>query len=200
MSEQEKNTPAAENPTHADQATPDTAATPATEVDINEEVAGLYAEVEALKSQAAQVESLQAKNTELSEQFLRAKAESENIRRRAEEDIAKARKFSIENFAQDLLAVADSLDAALAIESATTEQLIEGTKATQAQLQSVFDRNKLQTIQPEVGSKFDPHSHQAISSVPSEQEPNTIVTVLQKGYQISDRILRPALVVVAASK
>lgn len=197
MTEQEKNTPAAQAP-NADASA--AVAGDNAELDIHEEVAGLYAEVEALKNQVAQTQELQAKNTELSEQYLRAKAEVENIRRRADDDIAKARKFSIENFAQDLLAVADSLDAALAIESATNEQLVEGTKATQAQLRSVFDRNKLQTISPEVGVKFDPHSHQAISAVPAEQEANTIVTVLQKGYQIADRVLRPALVVVAAPK
>lgn len=195
MTEQAKNTPEANEPNTGAPA----AANPA-ELDIHEEVAGLYAEVEALKSQVAETEGLQAKNTELSEQYLRAKAEVENIRRRADDDVAKARKFSIENFAQDLLSVADSLDAALAIESATNEQLVEGTKATQAQLQSVFDRNKLQSISPAVGVKFDPHSHQAISAVPSEQDANTIVTVLQKGYQIADRVLRPALVVVAAPK
>lgn len=168
------------------------------EVDVNEELAGLYAEIEQLKAKAAEVEALQAKNAELSEQFLRAKADAENARRRAEEDVAKARKFGIESFAQDLLAVADSLDAALAIEAATAEQLLEGTKATQNQLLSVFERHKLSPINPEVGSKFDPNHHQAISAVPSQQEAGTIVAVLQKGYVIADRVLRPALVTVAA--
>lgn len=170
----------------------------AAEVDVNEELAALYAQVEDLKAQAAEVESLKTKNSELSDQFMRAKADAENARRRAEDDVSKARKFGIESFAQDLLAVADSLDAALAIESATTEQLLEGTKATQSQLHSVFERNKLQAVAPAVGSKFDPNLHQAISAVPAEQESGTVVSVLQKGYAISDRILRPALVVVAA--
>lgn len=173
-------------------------ATAGTEPDINEELAGLYAEVEGLREQLTELEALRGKNTELSDQFLRAKAEADNARRRADDDVAKARKFSIEGFAQDLLAVADSLDAALAIESATAEQLLEGTKATQSQLQSVFERNKLHAIQPAVGEKFDPHQHQAISAVPAAQEANTIVNVLQKGYSIADRVLRPALVVVAA--
>lgn len=173
-------------------------ATAGTEPDINEELAGLYAEVEGLREQLTELEALRSKNTELSDQFLRAKAEADNARRRADDDVAKARKFSIEGFAQDLLAVADSLDAALAIESATAEQLLEGTKATQSQLQSVFERNKLHSIQPAVGEKFDPHQHQAISAVPAAQEANTIVNVLQKGYSIADRVLRPALVVVAA--
>lgn len=168
------------------------------EVDVNEELAALYAQVEDLKAQVAEIDSIKAKNSELSDQFLRAKADADNARRRADEDVAKARKFGIEGFAQDLLAVADSLEAALAIESATTEQLLEGTKATQSQLHSVFERNKLQAIAPAVGSKFDPNQHQAISAVPAEQESGTVVAVLQKGYAIADRILRPALVTVAA--
>lgn len=170
----------------------------AAEVDVNEELAALYAQVEDLKAQAAELENLKAKNSELSDQFMRAKADAENARRRAEDDVSKARKFGIEGFAQDLLAVADSLEAALAIESATTEQLLEGTKATQSQLHAVFERNKLHAVAPAVGSKFDPNQHQAISAVPAEQESGTVVSVLQKGYAISDRILRPALVVVAA--
>lgn len=180
-------------------ATPaDAAAGPATEPDVNEELAGLYAEIETLKNQLAELEGVQRKNAELAEQFLRAKAEAENARRRAEEDIARARKFSIEGFAQDLLAVADSLEAALAIEAATSEQLLEGTRATQSQLHSVFERNKLAAINPQAGDRFDPHQHQAISAVPARQEPNTVVNVLQKGYLIADRVLRPALVTVAA--
>lgn len=166
----------------------------------DEELASLYAQVEELKAQAAELEGLRTQNAELSDQFLRAKADMENTRRRAEDDVAKARKFSIEAFAQDLLAVADSLDAALVIENATAEQLQEGTRATQSQLLAVFERNKLSPINPQQGEKFDPHQHQAISAVPSEQEPNTVVSVLQKGYQIADRVLRPALVMVAAGK
>ncbi|RMW96288.1 nucleotide exchange factor GrpE [Allofranklinella schreckenbergeri] len=167
-------------------------------LDVNEELAGLYAEVESLKAQAAEAQALQAKNAELADQYLRAKAEADNARRRADEDVAKARKFGIESFAQDLLSVADSLDAALAIDAASAEQLLEGTRAMQNQLLSVFERHKLSPIAPEVGSKFDPNIHQAISAVPSELESGAIVSVLQKGYRIAERVLRPALVMVAA--
>ena len=143
---------------------------------------------------------LKTKSAELADQFLRAKAEAENARRRAEEEVSKARKFGIESFAEGLLPVCDSLDAALAIESATAEQLREGTNATLRQLVSALERNKVIVVNPAAGAKFDPHQHQAISMVPAEQEPNTVVTVLQKGYLIADRVLRPALVTVAAPK
>jgi len=143
---------------------------------------------------------LKAKSAELADQFLRAKAEAENARRRAEEEVSKARKFGIESFAEGLLPVCDSLDAALAIESATAEQLREGSDATLRQLVSALERNKVIVVNPAAGAKFDPHQHQAISMVPAEQDPNTVVTVLQKGYLIADRVLRPALVTVAAPK
>ncbi len=143
---------------------------------------------------------LKSKSAELADQFLRAKAEAENARRRAEEEVAKARKFGIESFAESLLPVCDSLDAALAIESATAEQLREGSDATLRQLTGALERNKVVVINPASGDKFDPHQHQAISMVPAEQEANTVVSVLQKGYLIADRVLRPALVTVAAPK
>jgi len=148
----------------------------------------------------AELAELKAKSAELADQFLRAKAEAENARRRAEEEVAKARKFGIESFAESLLPVCDSLDAALAIESATAEQLREGSDATLRQLVGALERNKVVVINPAGGDKFDPHQHQAISMVPAEQEANTVVTVLQKGYLIADRVLRPALVTVAAPK
>ena len=143
---------------------------------------------------------LQAKSADLADQFLRAKAEAENARRRADEEVSKARKFGIESFAESLLPVCDSLDAALALESATAEQLREGSEATLRQLTSALERNKVLAINPASGDRFDPHQHQAISMVPAEQEANTVVTVLQKGYLIADRVLRPALVTVAAPK
>lgn len=148
----------------------------------------------------AELSELKAKNGEMADQYLRAKAETENMRRRADEEVAKARKFGIESFAESLLPVCDSLDAALAIQNATAEQLREGTEATLRQLQQALERNKVVVINPAPVSKFDPHQHQAISVVPAEQEANTIVTVLQKGYLIADRVLRPALVTVAAPK
>ncbi|WP_287965608.1 nucleotide exchange factor GrpE [Diaphorobacter sp.] len=143
---------------------------------------------------------LKAKSADLADQFLRAKAEAENARRRAEDEVAKARKFGIESFAESLLPVCDSLDAALAIDNATAEQLREGSDATLRQLMSALERNKVVIVNPEAGTKFDPHQHQAISMVPADQEANTVVSVLQKGYLIFDRVLRPALVTVAAPK
>ena len=148
----------------------------------------------------AELEELKAKSSELADQYLRAKAEAENVRRRADEDVAKARKFGIESFAESLLPVCDSLDAALAIENATAEQLREGSGATLRQLASALERNKVVAINPAAGEKFDPHQHQAISMVPAPQEAGTVVAVLQKGYLIADRVLRPALVTVAAPK
>jgi molecular chaperone GrpE len=152
------------------------------------------------QSLETQLADSQAKYAELSDAFLRAKAEAENTRRRAEEDIAKARKFAVEGFAESLLPVRDSLEAAIAIPAATPEQLLEGVHATLRQLTAALERNRVLPIAPPAGTKFDPHQHQAISVVPAEQDANTVVTVLQKGYLIADRVLRPALVTVTAPK
>ena len=154
-------------------------------------------ELARLQSELAE---LKAKSADLADQFLRAKAEAENARRRAEDEVSKARKFGIESFAESLLPVADSLDAALAIQNATSEQLREGSDATLRQLHSALERNKVLAVNPAPGDKFDPHQHQAISVVPADQEANTVVSVLQKGYVIAERVLRPALVTVAAAK
>lgn len=148
----------------------------------------------------AEVTALQAKTAELAENYLRAQADAQNIRRRADEEVSKARKFAVEAFAESLLPVTDSLEAGLAIKDATNEQIREGAEATLRQLKSALERNKVIEINPAAGSKFDPHHHQAISVVPADQEANTVVTVLQKGYTIADRVLRPALVTVAAPK
>jgi len=142
---------------------------------------------------------LEARHAELSDAFLRAKAETENVRRRAEDEVAKARKFAVEGFAESLLPVKDSLEAAIAIPAATPEQLLEGVHATLRQLSAALVRNKVLEINPAPATKFDPHQHQAISVVPAAQEPNTVVAVLQKGYLIADRVLRPALVTVSAA-
>lgn len=164
-------------------------------------------EAAAAVNQSDEMERLQAelaehkaKNAELADQFLRAKADTENARRRAEDEVSKARKFGIESFAESLLPVCDSLDAALAIDQATAEQLREGTDATLRQLTSALERNKVMAINPAAGTRFDPHFHQAISVVPAAQEANTVVSVLQKGYVIAERILRPALVTVAGAQ
>jgi molecular chaperone GrpE len=147
--------------------------------------------------QAAQ-NDLETRHAELSDAYLRAKAEAENTRRRAEEEMGKARKFAVESFAESLLPVRDSLEAAIAIPAATPEQLLEGVHATLRQLTSALEKNKVVEVNPAAGAKFDPHQHQAISVVPAPQEPNTVVAVLQKGYLIADRVLRPALVTVSA--
>ena len=140
----------------------------------------------------------QAKAAEYYDAFLRAKADLENVRRRAQEDVAKAYKYAVESFAESLVPVLDSFDAALANTSATPEALRSGVELTQKQLQSAFEKAKIVAIDP-VGEKFDPHLHQAISMVPAPEgvAPNHVVAVLQKGYSIADRILRPALVTVA---
>lgn len=147
-----------------------------------------------------QLSELQARHAEVSDAYLRAKAEVENIRRRSEEEISKARKYAVESFAESLLPVRDSLEAAVAIPAATTDQVLEGVHATLRQLAAALERNKVLEINPPAGTKFDPHHHQAISMIPAEQEANTVVAVLQKGYLIADRVLRPALVTVAAPK
>ena len=143
---------------------------------------------------------LEARHTEVADAYLRAKAEAENTRRRSEEDISKARKFAVESFAESLLPVKDSLEAAIALPDARPEQLLEGVHATLRQLVAALERNKVVAINPPAGTKFDPHQHQAISMVPAEQDANTVVAVLQKGYLIAERVLRPALVTVAAPK
>ncbi len=151
-----------------------------------------------------QLAELQASLSEASDAYLRAKAEAENTRRRAEEEVSKARKFAIDGFADSLLPVKDSLEAAITLPGASVEQVLEGVHATLRQLTAALERNKVMAIAPPAGTKFDPHQHQAISVVPpaadSTQEAGTVVTVLQKGYLIADRVLRPALVTVAAPK
>jgi molecular chaperone GrpE len=150
-----------------------------------------------LEEQLAQVE---AKLAEMHDAFMRAKAEGENIRRRAQEDVAKAHKFAIESFAESMVPVRDSLEMALKVETPTIESLKEGVELTLKQLTSAFEKNRLLEVMPAPGEKLDPMKHQAVSLVPSEQEANTVVSVLQKGYTIADRLLRPAIVTVAQPK
>jgi molecular chaperone GrpE len=169
----------------------------------NPETAGGGQPAQALdptESLQARLADLEARHAEVSDAYLRAKAETENTRRRADEEISKARKYAVESFADSLVPVKDSLEAAVAIPAATAEQLLEGVHATLRQLSAALERNKVIEINPAAGAKFDPHQHQAISVVPAEQEPNTVVTVLQKGYLIAERVLRPALVTVTAPK
>jgi molecular chaperone GrpE len=151
-------------------------------------------------SMEEELAATQSKLAEMQDNFLRAKAEGENIRRRAAEDIAKAHKFAIESFAEHLIPVSDSLYAALATEAADAKAFKEGLEITLKQLIAAFEKGRLVEINPAPGTKFDPHQHQAISMVPSDQEPNTVVSVLQRGFLIADRVLRPALVTVSQAK
>ena len=142
---------------------------------------------------------LEAQLAEAQAAVLYIKADGENIRRRAMDDIEKARKFALEKFSNELLAVKDSLDAALLIESADVQSYKDGVQITTNQLASVFDKFNIAEVNP-VGEKFDPNKHQAISMLDSDQEPNTVITVLQKGYTLNERVLRPALVMVSKAK
>ena len=142
------------------------------------------------------IAELEAQVAEQQAAVLYAKAEGENIRRRAADDIDKARKFALEKFSNELLAVKDSLDAALNVGSATLESYRDGVELTAKQLTSVFEKFSIVEINP-VGEKFDPNKHQAIGAVESDAEANTVVNVLQKGYTLNERVLRPALVMVA---
>jgi len=131
--------------------------------------------------------------------WLRAKAETENVRKRAQTDVAQAHKFAVENFAQQLLTVRDSLEAALKSSQENVQSLVSGTELTLRQLTAAFERVSLRDIDP-LGEKFDPHRHQGISAVESDQPANTVVQVLQKGYMLSERVLRPALVIISKAK
>ena len=131
--------------------------------------------------------------------WLRAKAEGENIRRRAQEDITKAQKFAVERFSNEMLAVKDSLEAGLAITTENVESFKSGMELTLKQLNSAFEKFNIREINP-IGEKFDAHKHQAIGMLESEQYPNTVVSVMQKGYALHDRVLRPAMVMVSKAK
>ena len=147
----------------------------------------------------AALAAAETKATEYYDALLRAKAESENVRRRAQEDVSKAHKFGIENFAESMLPVMDSLQAALSDSSSDVAKVREGVELTRKQLQGAFERNRLVAIAP-VGEKFYPHRHQAISTVPASDgtAANHVVAVLQQGWLLADRVLRPALVTVAS--
>ncbi len=142
---------------------------------------------------------LEEKLAEAEAQVLYVKAEGENIRKRSVEDIDKARKFALERFSGELLSVKDSLDAALAVENANLESYKNGVELTQKQLINIFEKFAINEIKA-LGEKFDPNQHQAISMVESEEEPNKILTVLQKGYLLNERVIRPALVTVSKTK
>jgi len=159
------------------------------------------APAEATASKAAPTLEEQLKQAELTaaehhDAWLRARAEADNVRKRAQSEIASAHKFAVEGFAAELLAVKDSLEAALAAENASVSSMKSGVELTLKQLAAAFERFSVSEIHP-LGQKFDPHRHQAISTVASDAESNTVVQVLQKGYLLHDRVIRPALVIVS---
>ncbi len=162
--------------------------------------AGTDNKVEVMPSLEEMLQEAERKAQEHYDAWMYAKAESENIRRRAHEDTDKARKFALEKFSSELLAVKDSLEAALAVETNDVESYRNGVELTAKQLAGVFEKFNLAEVHP-MGEKFDPHKHQAISMVEHpDAEPNTVVQVLQKGYTLHERVLRPALVMVAKPK
>jgi molecular chaperone GrpE len=151
---------------------------------------------ETAQTPEALLKAAEAKIQELSDAWLRAKAETENVRKRAQTDVAAAHKFAAENFAEALLPVRDSLEAALASSDGQMESLKKGVELTLRQLDAAFDKASVRELAP-AGEKFNPNHHQAISMIDADAEPNTVVNVLQKGYLLHDRVLRPALVTVA---
>jgi molecular chaperone GrpE len=158
----------------------------------NESTAEVQGELQAALDEA------RLKASEHYDLYLRARAETENTRRRAQEDISKAHKFAVESFAEALVPVVDSLEKALEAAAGSNDSLREGIEITLRQLRSAFEKNRLTEINPAVGERFDPHKHQAISTVPVEGvPPNQVLAVLQKGWMIADRMLRPALVSVS---
>ena len=157
------------------------------------------AQAEVMPSVGELLKQAELKAQEHYDAWMYAKAEGENIRRRAQEDVSKAHKFAVERFSSEMLAVMDSLQAGLAVQTGNVESFKSGMELTLKQLASVFEKFNIKEINP-VGEKFDAHRHQAIGMVESEQEANTVVSVMQKGYQLHDRMLRPALVMVAKAK
>lgn len=157
------------------------------------------AQAEVMPSLEESLKQAELKAQEHYDAWMYAKAEGENIRRRAQEDISKAQKFAVERFSNELLAVMDSLQAGLAVQTENVESFKSGMELTLKQLTSAFEKFSIKEINP-VGEKFDAHKHQAIGMLESEQEPNTVVSVMQKGYTLNDRVLRPALVMVAKAK
>jgi molecular chaperone GrpE len=152
--------------------------------------------VESITSLEAMLKSAELKAEEHHDAWLRAKAESDNVRKRAALDVTQARKYAIESFAAELLPVADSLEAALAIENATLESYRAGMEITLKQLKSAFEKFNVVEINP-LDARYDPHQHQAISVLESDAAPNSVLSVLQKGYLLNERVLRAALVTVA---
>jgi molecular chaperone GrpE len=163
---------------------------------------GITSDATVMPSPEEMLKAAELKAAEHHDAWLRAKAETENVRRRAQEDIGKAGKFAVEKFSGEMLAVKDSLEAALASDNQSAEHLKEGVELTLRQLMAAFEKSGLTEINP-LGEKFDPHYHQAISQIEAPDaatEPNTVLSVLQKGYALHGRVIRPALVVVSKAK
>lgn len=165
----------------------------------NEQTASAEAATDAMPSMEDMLKEAERKAQEHYDAWMYAKAESENIRRRAAEDVSKAQKFAVERFSNEMLAVKDSLEAGLAVQTENIESFKSGMELTLKQLASVFEKFNIKEINP-VGEKLDPHKHQAIGMLDSDQPANTVVSVMQKGYSLNDRVLRPALVMVAKAK
>ncbi len=156
------------------------------------------AETEAAQAEstAATIKKLEDEKLALRDAWLRTRADIENLRKQAANDVSKAYKYAIEKFAEEMLPVKDSLESALAADKASPDALRAGVELTLKQLTAAFEKSQLKEIAP-LGERFDPHAHQAMAMVASDQAPNTVVNVMQKGYRLNDRVLRPALVAVA---
>ncbi|MFY9327534.1 MAG: nucleotide exchange factor GrpE [Georgfuchsia sp.] len=190
MSDQTENSAETHNPLLQEQATPESPP---------DDTVPEQSQGDVMPSLEEMLKTAELKAAEHHDAWLRAKAEGENIRRRAQEDITKASKFAAEKFAGELLAVKDSLEAALSSENQSAEAMKSGVELTLKQLNSAFEKSNLVEINP-LGEKFDPHKHQAMSQIEAEGEPNTVLTVLQKGYALNERVIRPALVMVSKAK
>jgi molecular chaperone GrpE len=149
------------------------------------------------RSLEEQLAESQSRLQEQREAWLRALADADNARKRAQQEIAQARKYAAERLAEDLFPVMDSLEAALGAGGEDAQTLRDGVELTLRQLRAALERAGVAEITAEPGQRFDPHRHQAMAAVESGQEPNTVVSVLQKGYALHDRVVRPALVTVA---
>jgi molecular chaperone GrpE len=169
------------------------------ENETNPQTEQAFAQTEAVPSLEEMLKSAELKAQEHYDAWMYAKAEGENIRRRAAEDVSKAQKFAVERFSGEMLAVMDSLQAGLAVKTENIESFKSGMELTLKQLSSVFEKFNIKEINP-VGEKLDPHKHQAIGMVESDQPANTVVSVMQRGYTLNERVLRPALVMVAKGK
>lgn len=155
--------------------------------------------VEVMPSMEEMLKQAELAAQEHHDAWLRAKADAENIRKRGQTEVANAHKYAVESFSSELLAVKDSLEAALNVENTTLENLKSGVELTLKQLVSAFEKYNIAEINP-MGEKFDPHQHQAMSMIESDEAPNSVIGVMQKGYKLNDRILRPALVMIAKAK